>query len=89
MAETNSGDVESRLVELEKSVSGLVRTQAANSRKLGEVLASLKSSAEMLAEILPLVRRAAPLLDSPMARLAQSPAAAGVLGMLGKGRGRG
>jgi hypothetical protein len=57
-----------------------------------DVLASVEHGAgvvAMLGEIMELTRRAAPLLDSPMAKLAQSSAASSVLGMLGKGRGRG
>jgi len=49
----------------------------------------LSTTGEMLAEIRDLTRRAAPLLDSPLAKMAHSPAGAGVLSLLGKGRSRG
>lgn len=88
MAETESkvdaATFESRLTALEKSVAALGNTQRENSRKLNALTGGVSTSAEMLREILDLTRRAAPLLDSPMARMAQSPAGAGLMNLVGK-----
>ncbi|AGS73949.1 hypothetical protein B446_35953 (plasmid) [Streptomyces collinus Tu 365] len=43
--------------------------------------------AEMMAEVLPLIRRAAPLLDSPMAKMATTSPAAAALSWFGGRRG--
>lgn len=96
MAETETGDFESRLATLENSLDSLRKDQQVNARKITAVhkdvttsLRLLSTTGEMLAEIRDLTRRAAPLLDSPMARMAQSPAGAGVLSLIGKARNRG
>jgi hypothetical protein len=96
MAETKnaalSPTTESRLAALEKSIAELSAVLELRTRKLAEIHADATTArenavkvAEMLDEVLPLVRKAAPLLDSPMARLAQSPAA-GVMGLFTGGR---
>jgi hypothetical protein len=96
MAETETPDFESRLAALEKSVASIEKGQTVNSRKLLAVHRDVSTALDygtktsaMLGEILELTRRAAPLLDSPMARMAQTPAGAGVLSLLTKGRSRG
>lgn len=96
MAETETGDFESRLTTLENSLDSLRKDQQTNARKITAVhkdvtatLRLMSTVGEMLREIQDLTRRAAPLLDSPMAKMAQSPAGAGVLSLLGKGRSRG
>lgn len=66
----------------------------AEPEKLGPELArEIHEIHEMLSRLMPLVERAAPLLDSPMAKLATSPvgklAAGPVFGMLGRGPRRG
>jgi hypothetical protein len=87
MAETENAneweEFRTQLAALEKSVADLAKSVT---RKHGEITDNLSRVAGMLDEVVPLVRRAAPLLDSPMAKLAQSPAA-GVLGMFGGRRG--
>lgn len=96
MAETNNAaeefDFETRLAALEKSVSALARRVMANAVKYEEIHKDVNRTLDnstrvvaMLDEVLPLVRKAAPLLDSPMAKMAQSPAA-GVLGLFTGGR---
>jgi hypothetical protein len=96
MAETqevaSSDEFETRLTALEKSIRELRQTITRNNGKLTEAAADAATSREnsvkvvtMLEEVLPLVRKAAPLLDSPMAKLAQSPAA-GVMGLFTGGR---
>jgi hypothetical protein len=96
MAETETGDFESRLTTLENSLDSLRKDQQTNTRKITavhkDVTASLRllsTTGEMLREIRDLTQRAAPLLDSPLAKMAQSPAGAGMLSLLGKGRSRG
>jgi hypothetical protein len=96
MAETETGDFESRLSSLESALDGIRKDQDVNRRKITavhkDVLAALeygKTTGAMLREILELTRRAAPLLDSPMAKAAQSPAGVAVLGLLKKGGRRG
>lgn len=92
MAETqevhDAADFESRLVALEKTIAELSRTVGPRGpirRDLAEASGNLAKTVAMLEEVLPLVRRAAPLLDSPLAKMAHSPAA-GVLGLFGGGR---
>jgi hypothetical protein len=92
MAETETGEFETRLRALEKSIAELSAILELRTRKLAEIHADATTAransvriVEMLDEVLPLVRKAAPLLDSPMARLAQSPGA-GVLSMFTGGR---
>jgi hypothetical protein len=85
MAETQNAKLESRLAALEKSVTELNAVMELRTRTLATIHDDVAASREncvkvldILGEVLPLVRKAAPLLDSPMARMAQSPAA-GVL----------
>ena len=96
MAETETGDFETRLTTLENSLDSLRKDQQTNARKITAVhkdvtaaLGTLSTVGEMLREIRDLTRRAAPLLDSPLAKMAHSPAGAGMLSLLGKGRSRG
>jgi hypothetical protein len=92
MAETETGDFQSRIEALEKSITDLRRTITRGQGRITEIHADAITTREnsvraleMLQEVLPLVRRAAPLLDSPLAKMANSPAAS-VLGLFGGGR---
>lgn len=97
MAETqevhDAEEFGTRLTALEKSIRELRQVVTRNNGRLTEVAADAATSRDntvrlvaMLEEVLPLVRKAAPLLDSPMAKLAQSPAA-GVMSLFGGRRG--
>lgn len=93
MAETQEvhdhADFESRLSALEKTIAELSRVVGPRGpirRDLSEASGNLAKTVAMLEEVLPLVRKAAPLLDSPMVKMAQSPAA-GVLNLFGGRRG--
>lgn len=59
--------------ELGARLMAVEKQQRAHNKVLDAVGSSLVTITEGLAEILPLVHRAAPLLDSPMAKLAASP----------------
>lgn len=92
MAETETRDFQSQLAALEKTVSELRAMLELRTRKLEETRVDAATAREnsvkvvtMLEEVLPLVRKAAPLLDSPLARMANSPAA-GVMGLFTGGR---
>lgn len=81
-----------RLAALEKSVRELSGIVELRTRGLTEIQADARSGMDnsvrvvaMLEEVLPLVRKAAPLLDSPMAKLAHSPAA-GIMSVFSGGR---
>lgn len=96
--ETQSAEptLESRLEALESRVQAVMENQAGVSLKVDRVwrdvktqVDGLKTVAEMLREIQDLTRRAAPLLDSPVAKMATTSAGSAVLGLLGKGRSRG
>lgn len=84
MAETEfASEFETRLAALEKTVAELRKSLTGHGTKLREATAAVTEARDnsartvaMLDEVLPLVRRAAPLLDSPMAKMAQSPAGA-------------
>lgn len=100
MAETetkvDSASVESRLEALESRVQSVMENQLGVSLKVDQVCRDIKAQvsglttvAEMLREIQDLTRRAAPLLDSPMAKMAQTSAGSAVLGVLGKVRSHG
>lgn len=84
MAETDFGDAEEQLVALEKSLTVL-------DERITHMVRELATHTELLGEVVELVRRAAPLLDSPMARMAGARrgggAAAALMALRGGGRG--
>lgn len=93
MAETQKGEFETRLAALEKTIKELSAMLEIRTRSLAQIQSDATTARDntarvvtMLEEVLPLVRKAAPLLDSPMAKLAQSPAA-GVMSIFGGRRG--